>query len=97
MKPTCKAAKWFLPSDLQVYNSTDAKLMGFAQRSCDCPWIPGSAQGQVGHWGLEQPGTVEGVHAHVWMSFKVLPNPNHSGILGFFFLSSRKDLAPNPC
>ena len=31
-----------------------------AQRSCGCPWIPGSVQGQVGQ-GLEQPGLVEGV------------------------------------
>ncbi|RMC00095.1 hypothetical protein DUI87_23505 [Hirundo rustica rustica] len=35
-----------------------------AQSSCGCPWIPGSVQGQVGHWGLEQPETVEGVPAH---------------------------------
>ena len=34
-----------------------------AQSSCGCPWIPGSAQGQVGHWGWEQPGTVGGVPA----------------------------------
>ncbi|TRZ19639.1 hypothetical protein HGM15179_007507 [Zosterops borbonicus] len=34
-----------------------------AQRSCGCPWIPGSAQGQVGQ-GLEQPGIVEGIPAH---------------------------------
>ncbi|TRZ05718.1 hypothetical protein HGM15179_021389 [Zosterops borbonicus] len=34
-----------------------------AQRSCGCPWIPGSVQGQVGG-GLEQPGIVEGVPAH---------------------------------
>ena len=32
-----------------------------AQRSCGYP-IPGSVQGQAG-WGLEQPGTVEGVPA----------------------------------
>ena len=35
-----------------------------AQRSCGCPWIPGSVQGQVGHWGLQQPGTVEDIPAH---------------------------------
>uniref|UniRef100_A0A8C0VIC4 Uncharacterized protein n=1 Tax=Cyanistes caeruleus TaxID=156563 RepID=A0A8C0VIC4_CYACU len=27
-----------------------------AQSSWGCPWIPGSAQGQAGHWGWEQPG-----------------------------------------
>ncbi|NWH83906.1 TYW1 synthase, partial [Aegithalos caudatus] len=37
-----------------------ADLAQGAQSSCGCPWIPGSAQGQVGHWGLEQPGTVGG-------------------------------------
>ena len=35
-----------------------------AQSSWGCPWIPGSAQDQAGHWGLEQPGTVGGVPAH---------------------------------
>ena len=33
------------------------------QSSWGCPWIPGSAQGQAGHWGWEQPGTVGGVPA----------------------------------
>jgi len=32
------------------------------QRSCGCP-LPGSVQGQAG-WGFEQPGLVDGVHAH---------------------------------
>ncbi|XP_059715124.1 uncharacterized protein LOC132333743 isoform X1 [Haemorhous mexicanus] len=36
-----------------------------AQRSCGCPWIPGSAQGQVGQ-GMEQPGIGDGVPAHGW-------------------------------
>ena len=31
-----------------------------AQRSCGCPWIPGSVQGQAG-WDLEQPGMMEGI------------------------------------
>ncbi|KAF4789094.1 hypothetical protein TURU_153401 [Turdus rufiventris] len=34
-----------------------------AQRSCGCPWIPGSVQGQF-RWILEQPGIVGGVPAH---------------------------------
>ncbi|RMC06135.1 hypothetical protein DUI87_15565 [Hirundo rustica rustica] len=67
-----------------------------SQISCGCPWIPGSAQGQVGHWGLEQPGTVEGVPDPVspwnWMMFKVpfqnpvsfsFPSPNLSIIPRF--------------
>lgn len=28
------------------------------------PLDPGSAQSQVGHWGLEQPGTLQGIPAH---------------------------------
>ena len=38
-------------------------LAQVAQRSCGCPWLPGSVQGQVG-WGFGQPGLVEGVPAH---------------------------------
>ena len=34
-----------------------------AQRSCGCPWLPGSVEGQVG-WGFGQAGLVEGVPAH---------------------------------
>ena len=58
-----------------------------AQRSCGCSWIPGSAQGQAGHWGLEQPGIVEGIPVHAGvqneMGLKVPSNPNHFGILRF--------------
>uniref|UniRef100_A0A8B9FYP6 Phospholipid-transporting ATPase n=1 Tax=Amazona collaria TaxID=241587 RepID=A0A8B9FYP6_9PSIT len=45
-----------------ICDGAEALAQG-AQRSCGCP-IPGSAQGQVGHRGLEHPAPVEGVPAH---------------------------------
>ncbi|RLV84247.1 hypothetical protein DV515_00016307 [Chloebia gouldiae] len=36
------------------------------QSSCGCPWTPGSAEGQVGYWDLEQSGIMEGVPAMAW-------------------------------
>uniref|UniRef100_A0A8U7P5R5 Myosin heavy chain 10 n=1 Tax=Corvus moneduloides TaxID=1196302 RepID=A0A8U7P5R5_CORMO len=42
-------------------NRLRSALAQGAQSSWGCPWIPGSAQGQAGHWGWEQPGTVGGV------------------------------------
>ena len=60
------------------YNEDGGALAQAAQRSCGYPWIPGSVQGQVGHWGLEQLGIVERVltHGRGWdeMSFKI-PSP----------------------
>ncbi|NXH07304.1 PGAP2 factor, partial [Loxia leucoptera] len=32
------------------FRETTATHCGGAQSSCGCPWIPGSAQGQAGHW-----------------------------------------------
>ncbi|XP_051631385.1 uncharacterized protein LOC127464952 isoform X2 [Manacus candei] len=56
-------------------------LAQVAQRSCGCPWIPGSVPGQVGR-GLEQPGTVESVPAHGrggtgWALRSLHPKPFH--------------------
>ena len=56
----------------------------FAQSSCGCPWIPGSAQGQAGQWGWSSLGQWQvslpwqGWH---WLGFKVLPTQT---ILGFW-------------
>uniref|UniRef100_A0A8D2MXP8 Tektin n=1 Tax=Zonotrichia albicollis TaxID=44394 RepID=A0A8D2MXP8_ZONAL len=53
-----------------------------SQNSWGCPWIPGSAQGQAGHWGWSSLGQWElslpwqGWH---WMGFNVPSNPNHLG------------------
>jgi len=46
---------------IPYYEGSEA-LEQVAQSSCGCPF-PGSVQGQVG-WDFEQPGLVEGVHAH---------------------------------
>ncbi|RMB99033.1 hypothetical protein DUI87_24579 [Hirundo rustica rustica] len=49
-------------------------------------WVPGSAQGQVGHWGLEQPGMVEDVPAMArgGMGWDLTSLPTIPlGILGF--------------
>ncbi|KAF4797266.1 hypothetical protein TURU_075766 [Turdus rufiventris] len=53
---------------------SDEALAQGAQRSCGYPWIPGSVQGQVG-WGLEQPGTVEGVPAQGRIGMKGASGP----------------------
>ena len=48
-----------------------------AQSSCGCPWIPGNAQGQAGHWGWEHLGHWEVSLGWHWVGFRILPNPNH--------------------
>ena len=61
-----------------------AGLAQGAQSSCGCPWIPGSGQGQAGHWGWSNLGQWEvslpwqGWH---WMRFSVSSHPTHSSIL----------------
>ncbi|CAN8178275.1 unnamed protein product, partial [Coccothraustes coccothraustes] len=45
------------------FDAMETALEWNSQRSCGCPWIPGSVQGQAG-WGLEHCGRVEGVPAH---------------------------------
>ncbi|RMC01234.1 hypothetical protein DUI87_22183 [Hirundo rustica rustica] len=52
-----------------------------AQRSCGCPWIPGSVQGQAGHWGLEQPGTVEEKTAYWLVRVDLLIPTKITGII----------------
>ncbi|NWW61118.1 PR40A factor, partial [Ifrita kowaldi] len=69
-----KESRWAKPKELEdlegkrdweeiVSWEGDEALAQGAQSSCGCPWIPGSVQGQVGHWGLEQPGTPHGFAA----------------------------------
>ncbi|XP_063255737.1 uncharacterized protein LOC134551722 [Prinia subflava] len=63
MAPTARGQGWMGYWELGIPGCEGGQALAQgAQRSCGCPWIPGSVQGQAGQ-GLEQPGTVEGVPA----------------------------------